>query len=65
MSTKSYTDEELVQKFWHSTTSRERSIWGYRTWMREAAPRLYRIMLDGLQARRALAKESQAPSTDL
>lgn len=48
-----YTDEELVGEFWrrHDRHGKERSVWGARQWMLEHAPRLYKIMLDGLQAK--------------
>lgn len=52
MSFDKLTDAELVQVFWNKSNRSRRadSLWGYRTWMLEAAPRLYKIMLDGLVA---------------
>lgn len=51
---KRYTDEELVEEFWsrHDGSRREPSLASYRGWMRDFAPQLHKIMLDGLRAKK-------------
>ena len=49
------TDIELVEHFWRMSnpdTKRMGPV-GYRSWMLEHAPRLYKILLDGLAANAA------------
>lgn len=48
-------DEELVGRFWllSEPGARRMSPSGYRAWMRQHAKQLYKIMLDGLQAKSA------------
>lgn len=47
-------DVELVELFWENSKPngrRSRSLFGYRSWMLKHSPQLYRILLDGLQAK--------------